>query len=66
MEIGTLIDPTLTSWEAKTEEIEKLRGAGDVTIFKSVGLGIQDVAIACKVVERAEDEGLGTRVPFDE
>ncbi|KAG7446271.1 NAD(P)-binding protein [Guyanagaster necrorhizus] len=32
---------------------------GPVTMFKSVGVGLQDVAIACAVVERAESLGVG-------
>ncbi|MFM8271416.1 MAG: ornithine cyclodeaminase family protein, partial [Gemmata sp.] len=31
----------------------------DVTLFKSLGLGIEDVALAVKVVEAAKKEGLG-------
>ncbi|KAJ6510572.1 hypothetical protein C8R45DRAFT_892076 [Mycena sanguinolenta] len=37
---------------------------GPVTIFKSVGVGLQDVAIACAVVEKAEELGLGTYVDW--
>ncbi|KAF7293209.1 hypothetical protein HMN09_01199000 [Mycena chlorophos] len=37
---------------------------GPVTIFKSVGVGLQDVAIACAVVQQAEEMGLGTRVDW--
>ncbi|TFK38476.1 hypothetical protein BDQ12DRAFT_631010 [Crucibulum laeve] len=36
---------------------------GPVTIFKSVGVGLQDVAIACAVVEMAEKEAsIGTHI----
>ena len=31
----------------------------DVTLFKSLGLGIQDIALAVKVVELAKQQGLG-------
>lgn len=31
----------------------------DVTLFKSLGLGIEDIALAVKVVEAAKKEGLG-------
>jgi alanine dehydrogenase len=31
----------------------------DVTLFKSLGLGIEDIALAVKVVELARNEGLG-------
>ncbi|KAG6906635.1 hypothetical protein DXG01_012833 [Tephrocybe rancida] len=37
-------------------------GEGEITMFKSVGVGLQDVAIACEVVRRAEKMGAGTRV----
>ena len=31
----------------------------DVTLFKSLGLGIEDIALAVRVVELARKEGLG-------
>ncbi|MCS6865261.1 MAG: ornithine cyclodeaminase family protein [Gemmataceae bacterium] len=31
----------------------------DITMFKSLGLGIEDIALAVKVVERARQQGLG-------
>lgn len=34
----------------------------DVTVFKSLGLGIQDIALAVKVVELAKRQGLGREV----
>ncbi|KAG6914199.1 hypothetical protein DXG01_001807 [Tephrocybe rancida] len=37
-------------------------GEDEITMFKSVGVGLQDVAIACEVVRRAEEMGIGTRV----
>jgi len=37
-------------------------GHGPITMFKSVGVGVQDVAIACAVVAKAEDTGVGTVV----
>jgi alanine dehydrogenase len=36
----------------------------DVTLFKSVGLAIQDVAMAAKLLELARAEGMGTELPF--
>ncbi|KAF9240833.1 NAD(P)-binding protein [Melanogaster broomeanus] len=39
-----------------------LKGSDGVTIFKSVGVGLQDVAIASLVVSRAEQMGRGTRI----
>lgn len=35
------------------------------TVFKSVGVGIQDVAIASLVLRKAEELGLGTLIPFE-
>jgi ornithine cyclodeaminase/alanine dehydrogenase-like protein (mu-crystallin family) len=43
------------------DEIASAR-EGDVTIFKSVGVGLQDVAIATAVVTRAESLQVGTRI----
>ena len=40
-----------------------VKAAGDITIFKSVGVGLQDVAIANLVVNRAEQTGVG--INFD-
>jgi ornithine cyclodeaminase len=37
-------------------------GVGPITMFKSVGVGLQDVAIACAVVEKAEETGVGSWV----
>lgn len=31
----------------------------DITIFKSLGIGIEDIALAVKVVERARERGIG-------
>lgn len=44
--------------------VEEARRRGDVTVFKSVGVGVQDVAIAALVVSRAEEMALGTRVEY--
>ncbi|RDB21964.1 Ketimine reductase mu-crystallin [Hypsizygus marmoreus] len=38
-------------------------GEGPITIFKSVGVGLQDVAIACAVVRKAREMGVGVVVP---
>jgi alanine dehydrogenase len=35
-----------------------------ITLFKSVGLALEDVALAARLVELAEKEGLGRRLPF--
>jgi len=38
--------------------------AEDITLFKSVGLGLEDLAVAVRIFERARDEGLGRPLPF--
>lgn len=43
--------------------LDKVAASGDVTLFKSVGLGVQDVAIASVVLDEAERLGLGSVVP---
>ena len=35
-----------------------------VTLFKSVGLGIEDIAVGAHILERAIDEGIGQELPF--
>ncbi|KZO95746.1 NAD-P-binding protein [Calocera viscosa TUFC12733] len=62
VELGDLLDdeglPLAGAVDiAKTE--------GDVTIFKSVGIGLQDVSIASLVVEAAISMGLGTEIDYD-
>ncbi|KAH7336753.1 hypothetical protein B0J17DRAFT_700161 [Rhizoctonia solani] len=51
VEIGTLVRP------GAVEAVERVRQAGNVTVFKSVGVGAQDVAIAALMVELAEKDG---------
>ncbi|KAH9047228.1 NAD-P-binding protein [Lactarius hengduanensis] len=56
------------AWEPDAQRVAELvsAGAGDVTIFKTVGLGAQDVAIAVATMDRAMEMGIGTMVPdFD-
>jgi ornithine cyclodeaminase/alanine dehydrogenase-like protein (mu-crystallin family) len=38
--------------------------AEDITLFKSVGLGLEDLAVAVKVFERARSESIGKPLPF--
>ncbi|KAL1674288.1 hypothetical protein EV122DRAFT_220903 [Schizophyllum commune] len=62
-EIGELVEvdgkgrlqTTLPEWKTKER-------ADAVTMFKSVGVGLQDVAIACAAVDKARAMGLGTTV----
>ncbi|RLS75379.1 MAG: ornithine cyclodeaminase family protein [Planctomycetota bacterium] len=36
----------------------------DITLFKSVGLGLEDLAVAVRVFQRAQTEGIGQALPF--
>jgi ornithine cyclodeaminase/alanine dehydrogenase-like protein (mu-crystallin family) len=41
------------------------RAASDeILIFKSVGLAIEDVAVASRVVDLAREQGVGLELPF--
>ena len=59
VEIGEIVDQEGNSI---TDEPEKIKSAGDVTIFKSVGVGLQDTAIAKAVFDKALTLGLGTEI----
>lgn len=58
VELGEVVDEATHAQAAK-----KVNDTGDVTIFKSVGLGVQDVAITAVVLQEAERMGLGQTVP---
>lgn len=72
MEAGDLVQPIeagLLRWDQVRELSEVVAGkvkgrrtAEDVTLFKSLGLAIEDVAVASVVYERARKEGAGTEV----
>lgn len=36
----------------------------DITLFKSVGLGLEDLAVGVRIFERAREDGLGRPLPF--
>lgn len=36
----------------------------DITLFKSVGLGLEDLAVAVRIYQRATEEGLGRPLPY--
>lgn len=38
--------------------------AEQITLFESQGMAIQDLAVALRVVKRAEEKGLGMRLPY--
>ena len=75
VEVGELLrharnddDEKSWAWEPDAPRIAELlsAGNGDVTIYKTVGFGAQDVAIAVATVDRAMEMGIGTIVPdFD-
>jgi ornithine cyclodeaminase len=50
--------------EVLTGSAEGRRDAGELTVFKSLGLGVEDLAAAEHVYERARAEGVGSSVPF--
>jgi ornithine cyclodeaminase/alanine dehydrogenase-like protein (mu-crystallin family) len=71
--LSVLGDPASHSWTAVRElaEIVSQRTPGrtderQVTLFKSNGVAIEDVAVAARVVELAQQLGLGTRLPLFE
>jgi ornithine cyclodeaminase len=67
--VGLGDEPTLHDKVIEVGEVTsgaKVLGEGgkDLTIFKSVGVGVQDVAIASLVLTKARKIGAGTRAPF--
>ncbi len=67
VEIGELLDIKGKSWTPRAGIVQDIRQSGNITIFKSVGVGVQDVAIACAVVDRALKDGIGRRIEdYDE
>lgn len=44
--------------------VEGRTGEQEITLFKSLGLAIEDLAAACHVYEKARDAGVGTAVDF--
>ena len=62
--VGELVDLDHSGhWSTNKEKLQSYRASqGDITIFKSVGVGIQDVAIARAIVDKARQQGLGTAI----
>jgi ornithine cyclodeaminase/alanine dehydrogenase-like protein (mu-crystallin family) len=65
------LDQGVTDWRSMHDLANVVAGRRtgratpeDVPLFKSVGLAIEDVALATKILERARAEGLGTELPF--
>jgi ornithine cyclodeaminase/alanine dehydrogenase-like protein (mu-crystallin family) len=63
VELGELVTEKDGRLVVHTEKCQSVRAAGEVTIFKSVGVGVQDVSISEWVVRKAEEAGLGTVIP---
>lgn len=59
IEIGEIVDHTGGGIQ---EQINRIKRSGDISIFKSVGVGLQDVAIAYAIVERALARGIGIQI----
>ena len=58
-------------WESAVALGEVIAGKADgrksrdeIVLFKSVGLAMEDVALAAEVVKRAKEAGIGTLLPF--
>jgi ornithine cyclodeaminase/alanine dehydrogenase-like protein (mu-crystallin family) len=75
VEVGELLcrapahddDSERWAWEVDAARVSELLTGSDITIFKSVGLGAQDVAISVATVDRAIEMGIGTTVSnFDD
>jgi len=73
MEAGDFVEPLkagVLSWDEISELGQVVRGdvrretAEQITVFKSVGLGIQDVALGTLALERARETGRGQTLPF--
>lgn len=65
------LEDGVTDWRLMHELADIVAGrqtgratADDITLFKSVGLAIEDVALAAHVIEQARAEGLGQPLPF--
>ncbi|KAF8129758.1 hypothetical protein EV363DRAFT_1336308 [Boletus edulis] len=64
IELGELVKESEGGKFVPVELPKGLREPDGVTIFKSVGVGLQDVAIADFVLSRAESTGCGTRIKY--
>ena len=64
IEVGELLHsmPAGGGVEADSEKVGRVLRGRDVTVFKSVGIGAQDVAISIAVVERGIERRIGTRI----
>lgn len=65
------LEAGVTSWELMRNLADVVAGTAtgravpeDITLFKSVGLAIEDVALGVKILERARAENMGRPLPF--
>ena len=65
------LEQGVTDWRLMTELADVVSGRqtgratpDDITLFKSVGLAIEDLALAARIAALAEQEGMGTPLPF--
>ena len=70
-ELATAVEEGIRSWSSMHDLADVVAGREtgratpqDNTLFKSVGLAIEDVAIAGEILTRAKAAGLGTELPF--
>jgi ornithine cyclodeaminase/alanine dehydrogenase-like protein (mu-crystallin family) len=67
VEVGELLRsmPAGRGVEVDPDRVARILNDRDVTVFKSVGVGAQDVAISIATVERAmEHDRIGTRISY--
>jgi ornithine cyclodeaminase len=66
VEVGELLRsvPAGRGVEADSERVAQVLSGRDVTVFKSVGVGAQDVAISIAVVEKAMEDQIGERISY--
>ena len=55
-DVSQLSEVVASNWPRRTNDRQ-------ITLFKSIGTAIQDIALAAKIYERARDRGLGTDFP---
>ena len=74
IECGDLVDPIdrgITTWnhvrnlsDVVTGRIAGRASDGDITLFESQGLAIEDIAVGIRVYRMAQERGLGRAMPF--
>jgi ornithine cyclodeaminase/alanine dehydrogenase-like protein (mu-crystallin family) len=65
VEVGELLRSSPAGGvEAELDRIGEILSGRDVTVFKSVGVGAQDVAISIAAVEGAMEHQIGTRISY--